>query len=307
MKSEALRGFWKRVGLKIWRTFSVGKSTKATAFREPFSGNLDWKWDKPPYKRFRYNKEHATILENSAEADTIHKIEGTLIANMCETSQMRKPSFMHFPFPHIAKSGIDPSKSTSQLFGRTESWKWISHHFEQPQDGIEAYFAMFAYIFWWVYCWRFRYVTFAMFREGFRRMNSRYIVASCECLFMSSYDMTMLKLKVGGCWICAEDRDRAESSCISVFEMHNLLASFPKAPGHLHSFLTRESPVLPLQEPWTQWSRGKNHKRIAVGVSLALLFHPFPHFPALGNNPISLHRSVCILIIATWRIFMPWF
>ena len=101
MKSEALRGFWKRVGLKIWRTFSVGKSTKATAFRESFSGNLDWKWDKPPYKRFRYNKEHATILENSAEADTIHKIEGTLIANMCETSQMRKPSFMHFPgFPH---------------------------------------------------------------------------------------------------------------------------------------------------------------------------------------------------------------
>ena len=70
MKSEALRGFWKRVGLKIWRTFIVGKSTKATAFRESFSGNLDWKWEKPPCKRFRYNKEHAITLENSAEADT---------------------------------------------------------------------------------------------------------------------------------------------------------------------------------------------------------------------------------------------
>lgn len=150
MKSEALRGFWKRVGLKIWRTFSVGKSTKATAFRESFSGNLDWKWDKPPYKRFRYNKEHATILENSAEADTIHKIEGTLIANMCETSQMRKPSFMHFPgFPTLRSQESTLPNQLRSCLAELNPENGSHIIFEQPQDGIEAYFAMFAYIFWW--------------------------------------------------------------------------------------------------------------------------------------------------------------
>ena len=146
--------------LEDFHCWEINKSY-STAFRESFSGNLDWKWEKPPYKRFRYKKEHAIILENSAEADTNPQNRGDFNCKYV------------FPrFPHIPKSGIDPSKSTSQLFGRTESWKWISHHF-RAATGRDWGFLRYVCLHFLVrYCRRFRSVTFAMFRKGLRRLNS---------------------------------------------------------------------------------------------------------------------------------------
>ncbi len=57
---------WRSGGLSL-----LGNQQKLLHSASLFSRNLVWKWDKPPYKRFRYNKEQAVILENSAEADNL--------------------------------------------------------------------------------------------------------------------------------------------------------------------------------------------------------------------------------------------
>ena len=165
--------------------------------------------------------------------------------------------------------------------------------FEQPQDGIED-FSLCLPIFFGEVLLEIQicYVCNVQARVS---QNKWQLAASCECFFMSSCDMTMFKAKGRRMLsLC-----RGPRSCWIL--MHQCLRNAQFVSIISQGFRT---PVLPLQEPWTQnvISRQKPQK-----LHCLFYFHPFPDFPALWNNPISLHRTVCILIIATWRKFMPSF